>query len=466
MESSSPLSRSKHRLRIPQPPSLLNRCFVFLSIMGGVYVFYLNHTVLQGSYMHHRAPGPQDISRHKRSLSVNDSFYMQATPPSGDTCYLRDKLRSLWMPDLHSVFSDPVSGQVVFVGLKLLRHSWHGDEFRCEFPDGQVRRSHILRDGRSSGYFPQYVVVLTCPLPEQYRWRTRFQMNLRRVTTNTSYTNVTVCTSGVSPEKQYKLAICTMVKNADSFIPEWLSFHKYVGVEHAFIYDNEHHENSNLTRTLAAYIKDGFVTIIPWAHSVSPYKTYLEVQIAHENDCIWRHKHDVDWMIKIDVDEYIQPMDVNRTHFITDYLNESMFDHVGAVRVQNWFFGRPLNIAPRGESVIERNRWRSKVPTLQNTGHDKNILRPINVHYFKIHNVKLGADVISADPHTELRLVHYRTDNQRARRFSLPKFSVRDESMVELRNAALSNARNVSAAADIAIETYTHGNNYASNANY
>ncbi|XP_038066274.1 uncharacterized protein LOC119736304 [Patiria miniata] len=439
MEATSPIPKKQRHLSISQPSTPMSKCFALLCLAGTMYVFFLNHIVLPGSGMHHRAPGPHDIARHKRALLVDDSFYIRGDPLQGDhTCYLRDKLQSLWMPDLHSVFSDPISGQVVFVGLKLLKHRWHGDEFRCEFPDGQVSRTHVLRDGRSSGYFPQYVVVLTCPIPDTFRWRARFRLNLRRVPTNTSYVNVTVCTSGVSPEKRYKLAICTMVKNADSFIPEWLTFHRYVGVEHVFIYDNEQVEKSNLTRTLNDFIDEGFVTVIPWAHSVSPYKTYLEVQIAHENDCIWRHKHDVDWMIKIDVDEYIQPMDANRTHVITDYLSESIFDHVAAVRIQNWFFGHPPRIAPRGDSVIERNRWRSKLPTLQNTGHDKNILRPINVHYFKIHSVKLGGDVISADPHTELRLVHYRSDNLRARRFSLPDFSVKDESMVKLRNAALS----------------------------
>ncbi|XP_038064870.1 uncharacterized protein LOC119735236 [Patiria miniata] len=348
-----------------------------------------------------------------------------------DGCYLEDKLQAPHLPDLHSVFADRISGQVVFVGLKLLRQTWHRVLFRCEFPSGDISVVHAVDDRRSFGHLPQYVVVLTCPIPNEYRLRSSFNITLRRLPGTDAYRNIKACAT--SNEKHF-LAMCTMVKSVDAFIPQWLDYHRYLGVQHVYIYDNDKPAQSTLQTSLQNYIKAGFVTLIPWAHSTSVNKTYLEVQIAHENDCIWRHKHDVDWMIKIDVDEYIQPMDARRPR-IPEYLNDSLYDSVAAVRIQNWFFGHPPRIAPRGDSVIERNRWRAEKHTLQNTGHDKNILRPINVHYYKIHSVKLGGDVISADPYTEMRLVHYRTDNQRARHFDLPKFKERDESMVRIRQA-------------------------------
>ena len=161
------------------------------------------------------------------------------------------------------------------------------------------------------------------------------------------------------------------------------------------------------------------------------WKTYLEVQIAHENDCLWRHKYDAEWMIKIDVDEYIQPMDPNRTK-ISDYLTDPLFHDLAGIRISNWFFGRPKRIQPEGDGVIQRNKWAAKEPTLQQTGHDKNIVRPSNVHYYKIHNVKLGGEMISMDPYTELRMVHYRGDNKRALHFQLPKLHERDFSMMQI----------------------------------
>ncbi|XP_022101354.1 uncharacterized protein LOC110984988 [Acanthaster planci] len=421
--------------------------FTYLLSTGGIYYYDADFNLhigmhldaildRQGSRGHPRATKKKlvlDEKVYDRYRALNKSMYRYSVPRDY-SCFFKDKLQGPDMPDVHSAFADPIAGYVAFIGLKFLKQKWHSEVFACEFPDGKLTKSNpIIDDSRSFGIMPQYVVVITCPLPDRYRWRAYFNMTLRRLSIDAAYSNITVCTSGVSPETQYQLAICTMVKSADSFIPEWLDFHRFVGVEHVFIYDNENEGDTKLPTTVKDYVDKGFVTIVPWAHSVSRYKTYLEVQIAHENDCIWRHKYDVDWMIKIDVDEYIQPMDAQRPR-ITDYLQDELLKSLGALRVQNWFFGHPRHITPRGNSTITRNLWRSEKPTHQNTGHDKNILRPINVHYFKIHNVKLGGDIMSADPYKELRMVHFRVDNPRALRFELPDFNVRDKSMLRLRD--------------------------------
>ncbi|XP_033641602.1 uncharacterized protein LOC117301682 [Asterias rubens] len=376
---------------------------------------------------------PEHIKGSRSLLNTsNTTVQLHSKVTLEGPCYFHDKLHGDNLPDIHSVFSEPEIGQVVFVGLKFLKDPWSKTKFRCEFPDGQFSHTtQSLEDRRSFGHFPQYVVVLTCPLPDPYRLRISFTMNFTRLPGNQTYRDIKVCPSNSAPTEKYFLAMCTMVKNVDKFITNWLDFHKYFGVEHAYIYDNELKGKSTLQVALRKYIDDGFVTVIPWAHTVSRNKTYLEVQIAHENDCIWRHKHDVDWMMKIDVDEYVQPMDAKRPK-ITDYLKGSIYDNVASMRIQNWFFGHRKLISADDTTIFTRNRLRNRKPTLQNTGHDKNILRPINVHYFKIHSVKLGGDVISADPYTELRLVHYRADNPRTRHFKLPKLNVRDDSMVAM----------------------------------
>ncbi|XP_072049312.1 uncharacterized protein [Amphiura filiformis] len=360
--------------------------------------------------------------------------YSRPFPPD-DTCYFQDKLSGGGMPDIHSAFADPIGGYIVFVGLKFLPDPWDILNYTFQYENEEaVDCNDILKDRRNIGFMPQYMLVITCPLTDAVRMKKQFVGTLKS-SENKTYENITICTSGVSLAKKQFLSICTMVRSVDDFIPDWLDFHRYVGVEHVYIYDNEHPDATTLPKTLKEYTEDGYVTIIPWHHSTSPMKTYLEVQIAHENDCIWRHKHDVDWMIKIDVDEYVQPMDPKRTK-IPDYLRDPWFRHLSAIRMSNWFFGHPKSIKPKGPTIIHRNMWRSKEPTMQNTGHDKNILRPINVHYFKIHNVKMGSDTLSADPYDELRLVHYRGDNPRALHFELPQFTERDSSMLTLQMKA------------------------------
>ncbi|XP_033110057.1 uncharacterized protein LOC117111254 [Anneissia japonica] len=388
-------------------------------------------------------------------FQLDKSRYTVTYPPDS-SCYLRDKLQKFGLPNLHSFFADPIGKYVAFNGLKLLQERWHFQTFICEFPDGKITKNDpILADTLSFGWLPQYIVIITCPLPEKYQTRSSFKINLRVLPENISsidyvdvggvnsvvetkaYENLTICQSGAA--KKHFLAMCTMVKEVDEFIPPWLMYHRNMGVEHVYIYDNaDSGGQSSMNESLRAFINSGFVTIIPWAHTTSPNKTYLEIQIAHENDCLWRHRHDALWMIKTDVDEYIQPMDPSRPK-IVDYLTDPKLYSLGGLRIQNWFFGRPPKLLNPEGNIIQRNVWRSKKPSLQNIGHDKNILRPMNVHYFKIHAIKLGGELKSLNPFKEMRLVHYRGDNPRSRHFKLPKFIVKDTSMVQLWYSVLQN---------------------------
>ena len=365
-----------------------------------------------------------------KDVLIRETNYTKTIPPD-DSCFFEDRLSGEGMPDIHSAFIDPIAGYIIFNAVKFLKDKTDDVSYIVDYPDGISKKCNpIVKDDNNVGFMPQYLVIITCDLPDVYRLSDRLVINLRN-SENHRYSDITVCTSGASLKKKKFLAICTMVKSVDSFIPTWLDVHRFLGVEHVYMYDNEDPEVTTLPSTLKRHIDDGFVTYIRWRHSITKWKTYLETQIAHEMDCIWRHKYDVEWMIKIDVDEYVQPMDPNRSK-ITDYLHEPIFHDLAGLRICNWFFGRPERIGPGGVEVIQRNKWAAKEPSLQQTGHDKNILRPINVYFFKIHNVKKGGNTISMDPYTELRLVHYRSENKRTIHFEMPPVVRRDYSMMKI----------------------------------
>lgn len=392
------------------------------------YFFEMAKSQIDGSNM--ESFNGSTISVLTNVLSARPN-YTYPIPHIDESCYLLDKLSGEGMPDIHSVFIDNIAGHVVWNGLRFLVDKTGDIEYAMLYPNGVLHPCDpVIQDERNIGWMPQYMVVITCDLPVMYRDAARITVSLVS-SENNCYGNVTVCTSGASLRNKPFLAICTMLRSVDDFVPQWLDFHRYLGVDHVYLYDNELKEDTTLPETVKQYIDEGFVTWIPWHHSISLWKTYLEVQIAHENDCMWRHKYDVEWMIKIDVDEYVQPMNPNKTQ-IPDYLHDPMYENLAGVRLENWFFGRPKRIGPKGTEVIQRNVWSAKEPTLQQTGHDKNILRPMNVHYFKIHNVKLGGDMISLNPYTELRMVHYRSDNKRALHFELPDFVFRDFRMMQI----------------------------------
>ena len=358
-------------------------------------------------------------------------------------CFLPEKLEKPGMPIVHSVFVDTVSRQVIITGvLRYFFDSWHGELFRCELAVDNYTQiitfsDPIVQDYKRFGDESQFSVVITCPLPDELLNRQYFMMTLRRVSKpDLSYNNIIVCQGAPKKSPKHVLTMCTMTKNMDRYIPHWLDYYKLLGVEHVYIYDNA--ALSTLPKTSKRYVDSGFLTIIPWAHKASPNKTYLEVQVASENDCMWRYKHTSQWMIKVDVDEFLQPMDPNRTK-ITDYLYDDDYDYskLGSLRVQNWFFCRHpyinygLKPLESTRSVFERNLVRNAKPSGINRGRDKAIARPANIHYYKIHGVKLGGDTVTLSPTKEMRLVHYRGDNPRHMGFCSGR-QVTDFSMIRL----------------------------------
>ncbi|XP_033121027.1 uncharacterized protein LOC117120125 [Anneissia japonica] len=353
-----------------------------------------------------------------------------------ESCFLKNKLLCEFMPTIHSVFADYRENRVVFIGITYFGNNWSTKSFLCEFPNGnRTVTDAILNDGRSFGATPQYVLVITCPFPDEFLnssffSQQRFYINLRRKELpSVAYVKIPICASHktLNEKKKHSLIICTMAKDMDHFFPTWLDFHLHIGVDHVYIYDNS--KRGSLSNALSRYLANGFVSVIPWAHEHTPWKTYLEVQIAHENDCVWRNKHTSEWIIKIDVDEFLQPMNPDKP-YITDYINNYTLTNIGCLKVQSWFFGSNVQNW-NSMTVIENNRWRVKAPTAVNKGRDKCIIKPKNVHYFKIHHIKLGGDTLTLDPYNELRLAHYRSSNPIHRRFHL-NYSVKDLSVLRI----------------------------------
>lgn len=58
-------------------------------------------------------------------------------------------------------------------------------------------------------------------------------------------------------EYKNKLSFVAIVKNEAPYIIEWIEFHKLVGVDKFYIYDNE--SSDNLKELLQPYIKSGIV---------------------------------------------------------------------------------------------------------------------------------------------------------------------------------------------------------------
>ena len=98
---------------------------------------------------------------------------------------------------------------------------------------------------------------------------------------------------------KYNLSIILIIKNASQYMDEWINYHKLVGVDHFYIYDNE--STDGLKEVLDPYIKTGLVTYIYWPGQKQQTPAY--------NDALVHYRKETKWMAFIDDDEFIVPIE-------------------------------------------------------------------------------------------------------------------------------------------------------------
>lgn len=117
------------------------------------------------------------------------------------------------------------------------------------------------------------------------------------------------------PDSNVFLAIACVSKNEAPYLKEWIEYHKIVGVERFYFYDNE--SNDETKEILAPYIKDG--TVVYHYLPNHPITKRLP-QIEAYCDAIFKYRDRTRWMAIIDVDEFIVPVEKNTIpEFLADY---------------------------------------------------------------------------------------------------------------------------------------------------
>jgi len=94
------------------------------------------------------------------------------------------------------------------------------------------------------------------------------------------------------------LSVVGIAKNEGCNFKEWIEYHKLVGVEKFYIYDNESTDDTH--EILKPYIEQGLVEYTYFPGKLRQIPAYL--------DCINRHKLDTKWLAYIDLDEFLVPL--------------------------------------------------------------------------------------------------------------------------------------------------------------
>src|SRR4051794_35476653 len=83
----------------------------------------------------------------------------------------------------------------------------------------------------------------------------------------------------------YQLAIGAIFRDEAPYLKEWIEFHKLVGVQHFYLYNN--YSTDDYESVLRPYIEIGEVEVIQWPYTSSSWENWLyEVQASAYTDCI------------------------------------------------------------------------------------------------------------------------------------------------------------------------------------
>lgn len=242
--------------------------------------------------------------------------------------------------------------------------------------------------------FPLFILIL---LRAYYiMWRVRCQK--RKEESKASY--------------KYHLSIVAIAKNESEYIGEWLVFHKLIGVEKVYLYDND--STDNMRDVLEPYIADGFVV-------------YNEVhgkrrQFDAYDDALRRYGHLTKYMAFIDCDEFMMPLDSEKSLL---EIVESIFvkdENAGGIGMNWCIFGSSGYKTKPAEGLVMENYTRHSVVSHERNYTIKTIVKPTCVirfshpHYpeYKpgFYGINLEGEIIlnwwnKISEYTGIRLNHY-----------------------------------------------------------
>jgi hypothetical protein len=134
-------------------------------------------------------------------------------------------------------------------------------------------------------------------------------------------------------KKEIKVCICTIGKQENKYIKEFVEYYEKYGIDKIFLYDNNEKEGEHFEEVIKDYIDKGFVQITNWRGIKLPGKKALK-------ECYMNNNKRFDWLIFYDIDEYIHLKNISN---IKEFLNDKKFILCNKIYL-NWVFHTDNNL--------------------------------------------------------------------------------------------------------------------------
>ena len=114
---------------------------------------------------------------------------------------------------------------------------------------------------------------------------------------------------GLFSKEKYKLSVCAIFQNESEYLKEWIDYHRKVGVDHFYLYNNN--STDDYKKVLEPYIKKRIVELYEWpsVQEENDWSNFsFNIQPKVYNDALKRSKSKSKWLAIIDTDEFIVPV--------------------------------------------------------------------------------------------------------------------------------------------------------------
>lgn len=165
-------------------------------------------------------------------------------------------------------------------------------------------------------------------------------------------------------EPAHYLAVCAIAKDEGPYFREWIEWHRNMGVEKFYIYDNG--STDDTTAILQPYVDSGLVELIPFPGQ--------KMQLAAYDHCLAHHRYDTRWLAFIDIDEFIVPLSFPS---IPVYLRG--LEAYPAVEI-NWLIFGSNGLEEKDSRPVMERFTRHSLPDHPLNHHVKSIVNPRRIY--------------------------------------------------------------------------------------